>query len=229
MKQAASVPRPTKQLVIKRVRTQGEGQWIIQVPDGGTVAELKAALAAIGGPPARSSSLVYSMWRGGCPCDRRDQRTCVSYMCMCLSVCVCVCVRVAWMCPTDGQLLQDTWTTEAIPHGGTIMVFEKKGPPVPPRRRGVPSTGERVSTGTPTASVNEQLAKEALAEEVGECPICLVRSHTMRRDSVVLCNRDRVPLAGCILDCQPSLTNHLPPLVPQHLPPGMVRHSKPCL
>ena len=46
---------------------------------------------------------------------------------------------------------------------------------------------------------------------------------------VVLCNRDRVPLAGCILDCQPSLTTHLPPLVPQHLPPGMVRHSKPCL
>ena len=94
----------------------------------------------------------------------------------CVCVCVCVCVR-AWMCRTDGQLLQDTWTTEAIPHGGTIMVFEKKGPPVPPRRRGVPSTGERVSTGTPTASVNEQLAKEALAEEVGECPICLVRSH----------------------------------------------------
>ena len=93
MKQAASVPRPTKQLVIKRVRTQGEGQWIIQVPDGGTVAELKAALAAIGGPPARSSSLVYSMWRGGVPAtDVINERVCLTCACACLSVCVCACV-----------------------------------------------------------------------------------------------------------------------------------------
>ena len=52
-----------KQLVIKRVRSQGDSQFTVTVPLDGDVAGIKQALEAAGGPKRAQAWVGYSAWR----------------------------------------------------------------------------------------------------------------------------------------------------------------------